>query len=62
MSTALGHVLGHAGLSDLKAELEQLAMNASPQRIIHGHLPDQQQEVGVDLRPVCVPRTPSVLI
>jgi hypothetical protein len=41
------------GLSDLKAELEQLAMNArrALQRIIHAHLSDQQPQVCVDLRP-----------
>jgi hypothetical protein len=52
-STSLGHVLGDAGLSDLKAELEQLAMDArrAPQRIVHAHPLDQPLQVCVDLRP-----------
>jgi len=39
----LDHVLGDAGLSDLKAELEQLAMDArrAPQRIVDADPPDQ---------------------
>src|SRR4249919_934359 len=42
-STTLDHVLRDAGLSDLEAELEQLAVDArrSPQRIFRAHLPDQ---------------------
>jgi hypothetical protein len=37
-------MLRDAGLSDLKAELEQFAMDArrSPQRIFRAHLPDQR--------------------
>jgi hypothetical protein len=37
------HVLGHAGLSNINAELEQLSMNPrrSPQRIGNGHLADK---------------------
>src|SRR5205085_8488262 len=40
-------------LSDLKAELEQLAMDArrTPQRIVNTHPPDQRAQVRVDLRP-----------
>src|SRR5438128_10314135 len=40
-STSLDHVLHDAGLSDLEAELEQLAMDArrSPQRIVNAHPP-----------------------
>ena len=38
--------------SDLKAELEQLTMDArrSPQRIVDAHPPDQRAQVRVDLR------------
>ena len=52
-SASLDHVLRDAGLSDLKAELEQLAMDArrSPQRIVVAHPPDQRSQVRVDLRP-----------
>jgi hypothetical protein len=52
-ATSLDHVLCDAGLSDLKAELEQLAMNArrSPQRIVKAHPPDQRAQVGIELRP-----------
>src|ERR1700716_1294323 len=41
-SASLDHILRDAGLSDLKAELEQLAMDArgSPQRILRAHLPE----------------------
>src|SRR3981081_91042 len=37
------HVLGHAGLSDIDAELEQLSMDPrrSPQRIGNTHLADK---------------------
>src|SRR6476659_8420761 len=50
---SLDHVLRDAGLSDLKAELEQLAMDArrSPQRIVGAHPSDQRAQVRVDLRP-----------
>jgi hypothetical protein len=50
---SLDHVLGDAGLRDLKAELEQLAMDAwrPPLRVIHAHLPDQRAQVCADLRP-----------
>jgi len=45
-STLLDHVLRDAGLSDLEAELEQLAMDArrSPQRIFRAHPPDQRAQ------------------
>src|SRR5438105_10788616 len=51
-STSLDHVLRDAGLSDLEAELEQLAMDArrSPQRIFRAHPPDQRAQICVDLR------------
>jgi hypothetical protein len=43
-SASLDHVLRDAGLSDLEAELEQLAVDArrSPQRIFRAHLSDQR--------------------
>jgi hypothetical protein len=49
---SLDHVLRDAGLSDLEAELEQLAMDAkrSPQRIVNAHPPDQRAQLRVDLR------------
>src|SRR5258705_3010628 len=49
----LTHILRDAGLSDLKAELEQLAMDArrTPQRIVNAHPPDQRAQVRVDLGP-----------
>src|SRR5262245_61110656 len=52
-SASLDHILRDAGLSDLKAELEQLAMNArgTPQRIVSAYPPDQLAQVCVDLRP-----------
>jgi hypothetical protein len=50
-ATSLDHVLRDAGLSDHKAELEQLAMDARPQRIVRAHLPDQRAQLCVDLRP-----------
>src|SRR2546428_2829394 len=51
-STLLDHVLRDAGLSDLEAELEQLAMDAwrSPQRIFRAHPPDQRTQVRGDPR------------
>src|SRR3977135_3795686 len=50
---SLDHILRDAGLSYLKAQLEQLAMDArrSPQRIVNAHPPDQRAQVRVDLRP-----------
>src|SRR5207253_7527182 len=52
-SASLDHVLRDARLSDLKAELEQLAMDArrSPQRIVNAHPLDQRAQVRVDLGP-----------
>src|SRR6266581_5862489 len=46
-STSLDHVLRDAGLSDLKAKLEQLAMDArrAPQRIVNAHPPDQRAQI-----------------
>src|SRR5437764_2574077 len=46
-------ILRDTRLSDLKAELEQLAMDArgTPQRIVNTHPPDQRAQVCVDLRP-----------
>jgi hypothetical protein len=54
-SASLDHILRDAGLSDLKAELEQLAMDArgTPQRIVGAHPPDQRAKVRVDLRSAC---------
>ena len=51
-SASLDHILRDAGLSDLKAELEQFVMDArrSPQRIVNAHPPDQSAQVRVDLR------------
>src|SRR6478735_1106834 len=51
-SSSLDHILRDAGLSDLKAELEQLAVDArrSPQRIVNAHPSDQRAQVRVDLR------------
>ena len=51
-SASLDHILRDAGLSDLKAELEQLAMDArgTPQRIVDAHPSDQRAQVRVDLR------------
>jgi hypothetical protein len=52
-SASLDHILRDAGLSDLKAELEQLAVDArrSPQRILNAHPSDERAHVPVDLRP-----------
>src|SRR5271168_3725780 len=42
-ASSLGHVLGHAGLSDINAELEEFSMDPrrSPQRIGNAHLADK---------------------
>jgi hypothetical protein len=55
----LDHVLGDARLRDLKAELEQLAMDAwrAPQRVIRAHLPDQRAQVCVNLWPTSSQRS-----
>ena len=41
--SSLGHVLGHAGLSDIDADLEEFSMDPrrSPQRIGNAHLADK---------------------
>src|SRR6202043_3535689 len=41
--SSLGHVLGHAGLSDIDAELKEFSMDPrrSPQRIGNAHLADK---------------------
>src|SRR5258707_4285125 len=46
------HPIRNAGLSDLKAELEELAMDArgAPQRIVNTHPPDQRAQIRGDLR------------
>jgi len=46
------HPIRDAGLSDLQAELEQLAMDArgAPERIVNAHPPDQRTQVRFDLR------------
>src|ERR1700737_1884427 len=50
------HVLGHAGLSDVDAELEQFSMDPrrSPRRIGSAHLADQLAYI----QPNCWPATP----
>src|SRR5262249_31778035 len=52
-SPPLDHVFGHRRLGDLKAELEQLAVNAwrSPQWVLDTHPPDQGAQLRVNLRP-----------
>ena len=52
-SASLDHILCDAGLSDFKAEPEQLAVDArrSPQRIVIAHPSDQRAQVRADLRP-----------
>jgi hypothetical protein len=51
------HVLGHAGLPDIDAELEEFSMDPrrSPQRIGKAHLADQL----ADLQRNCWPATPQ---
>src|SRR5438093_7487622 len=51
-SGSLDHVLRDARLSDLKAEFEQLAMDArgAPQWIVNAHLPDQSPQARIELR------------
>src|SRR6266478_5708475 len=46
------HVLGDAGLRDLKPELEQFAVNAwrAPKRIFGAHPPDQRAQLRFDRR------------
>src|SRR5262249_61604749 len=52
-SLPLDHVLGHRRLCDLKAELEQFAVDArrTPQWVLDTHAPDQGAQLRVDLRP-----------
>src|ERR1700684_3219781 len=49
--TPFDHVLGDAGLRDLKPELEQFAVDAwrTPKRIFRAHPPDQRAQLRVDL-------------
>src|SRR5437667_8571519 len=49
---SLDHVLRDTGLSDFKAEFEQLAMDTggAPQWIVNAQPPDQRAQVRVDLR------------
>ena len=57
-----GHILGHTGLSDLDAELEQLAMNSwrSPEWIGDTHLADQLAYFQRHRRPAAaMPRFPA---
>src|SRR6188508_1254807 len=57
-----GHILGHAGLSDFDAELEQLAMNSwrSPEWIGDTHLADQLAYFQRHRRPAAaMPRFPT---
>src|SRR2546428_8052029 len=46
------HPIRDAGLSDLKAELEQFAMNVrcTPKPIVNAHPPDQRSQFRTDLR------------
>src|SRR5262249_52467014 len=49
-STSLHHIFRDAGLSDLEAELEKLAMNArcTPLRIFRAHPTDPRAQFGID--------------
>src|SRR5881392_232626 len=49
---SLDHVLRDPGLSDFKAEFEQLAMDTggAPQWIVNAHPSDQRAQVCIDLR------------
>jgi hypothetical protein len=51
-AASLDHVFGDAGLSHLKPELEQFAMNArrSPKWILDAHPPDECAQAPLDLR------------
>src|SRR5664280_3342289 len=50
---SLGHILGHARLPDIDAELEQFAMDPrrAPQRIGNAHLADQPADLRRHSRP-----------
>jgi len=52
-SAPLDHVLGDAGLGDLKPELEQFSVDPrrAPKRIFDAHPPDPRAQVRLDLRP-----------
>src|SRR6202012_3931690 len=58
--SSLGHVRGHAGLSDIDAELEEFSMDPrrSPQRIGNAHLADKLAY----LHRHCRPATPALSI
>jgi len=47
------HVLGDGRLSDRKAELQQLTVNArcTPKQILNAHPPDQRSQIRIDLWP-----------
>ena len=46
------HILGDGRLSDRKAELQQLTVNAwrPPKRILNAHPPDQRSQIRIDWR------------
>ena len=50
---SFGHVLGDGRLSDRKAELQQLTVNAwrTPKQVLNAHPPDQRTQLCIDLRP-----------
>src|SRR5262245_12732120 len=52
-SSVFDHVFGDGRLCDLKAKLEELAVDArgAPQRVLHAHLPDEIAQFTIDLRP-----------
>ena len=52
-SASFDHAFCYAGLSDCKAKLEQLAVDAwrSPQRVLHAHPPDHPAQFCFDPRP-----------
>src|SRR5436309_765980 len=51
----LQHVFGHCGLSDLKAQHQQLAMDPrrSPGRVLSAHLRNELTQAAIDARPPC---------
>ena len=53
ISGSAGHVLGHGGLTDLEAELQEFPVDArrAPQRIVRAHLPDQRPQLAARLWP-----------
>lgn len=48
-----GHVLGHSGLTDIEAELQEFPVDTrrAPQGIVRAHLPDEHPELAAGLRP-----------